>query len=188
MIKAKSSDKKLVCELLTSSFAENASVNFIISGDANRPRRIAALMIYSFEMCMRFGEVWLSDDKKGCALLLFPQNKRTTIRSVWLDVNLICRAVGLGGIKRVLRRERLVADKRSKEDMGYLWFIGVNPEHQHLGIGSVLFAEIIKRCNELNLPVYLETSVPENIPWYARFGIRVYDEANVGYRLFFLRR
>ncbi|MEJ2901685.1 GNAT family N-acetyltransferase [Pedobacter panaciterrae] len=186
MIKAKMSDKKWVTGMLASSFSDNPSVNYILSGDRRRPERILALMDYSFELCMRFGEVWLSDDRRGCALLLFPQHKRTTLSSIWLDLKLVLGAVGLGRIGKVLRRERLVSGKQPKAAMAYLWFIGVDPLYQHAGLGSVLLNELLKRADDLALPVYLETSVAANLPWYERFGFKVYDELDLGYRLSFL--
>lgn len=188
MIKAKTNDKKRITELLVSSFSGNPSVNYIISGGKRRPARIAALMEYSFDLCMRFGEVWLSDNLRGCALLLFPQNKKITLSSVGLDLKFILCAVGLSGIGRVLRREWLVSQKQRKEDMAYLWFIGVDPLVQHVGLGSVLLSEVLNRAENLGLPVYLETSVKGNISWYKRFGFDVYDELDLGYRLHFLRK
>lgn len=186
MIKAKKSDKNLITGLLAGSFSDNPSVNYIISGDRRRPERLAALMDYSFELCMRFGEVWLSDDRRACALLLFPQNKRLTLTSVWLDVKLAFFAIGLFRIAKVMRRERLVSGKHPKEDMAYLWFIGVDPLFQGQGVGSTLLAELSERFNNLRLPLFLETSVLSNLAWYNRFGFKVYEELDLGYRLFFL--
>ena len=188
MIKAKSSDKKLVCELLMSSFADNPSVNFIISGNLRRKARLAALMNYSFDQCMRFGEVWLSDDKEGCALLLFPQKKRTSIVTFFLDLKFIVCTVGLRQLPKVLRRERLLDLKRPKHDMAYLWFIGVERGSQHNGVGSRLLSQVLAQCQLLDLPVLLETSVPGNLPWYGSFGFRIYDELDLGYRLYFLAK
>lgn len=188
MIKAKPSDKKLITALLAGSFSQNPSVNFIISGNERRPERTAKLMDYSFELCMRSGEVWLSNDRRGCALLLFPHNKRMNFASLWLDLKLIFRAVGLKHLAKVLQRERIVAEKQPKGNRAYLWFIGVHPGFQKTGVGSALLEEVLVRCAELGLPIYLETSVPGNLPWYDRFGFKVYDELDLGYRLFFLAK
>lgn len=188
MIKAKRDDKRLVTELLISSFADNPSVDYIISANGSRRKRMAVLMNYSFNLCMRFGEVWLSDDRNGCALILFPQRKRTTICGIWQDLVLLFGAVGWKGLKKVLRRERLVNKMRPKTPMGYIWFIGVDPLCQQSGIGSTLLSQVIARCNELKLPVYLETSVLRNLPWYNRFGFMRYDQLNLGYQLHFLVR
>lgn len=36
--------------------------------------------------------------------------------------------------------------------------------------------------------MYLETSMPENLPWYERFGFRIYDRLELGYTLYFLKK
>ncbi len=98
--------------------------------------RIAALMDYSFEMCSLFGNVWLSNDRTACALVLYPHEKRTSLKAVWLDLKLIFRAIGLDGIKKALDRESKIKTKQPKQAMAYLWFIGVDPAEQHKGTGS----------------------------------------------------
>lgn len=188
MIKAKKSDKKLVRELLASSFYDNPSVNYIVAGEHNRPGRLAVLMDYSFETCMQFGEVWLSDDRNACALLLFPHLERSTRASIWQTLRLIFGAVGILGIAKVLRRERLINVRRPKGTQAYLWFIGVNPMYQHQGVGTRLLNEIVIRCKALELPIFLETSVPRNLGWYERSGFRRYDEIDLGYRLVFFEK
>lgn len=75
MKRATSYDKPLIKDILTNSFASNLSVNYIIKQDAKRMRRIQALMDYSIDVCSMFGEVLLSDDDKGCALILYPQKR-----------------------------------------------------------------------------------------------------------------
>ncbi|QEM06202.1 GNAT family N-acetyltransferase [Mucilaginibacter rubeus] len=188
MIKAEVVDKTTVIKVLISSFEDNQSVNFIIRKDEKRARRIQALMDYSYEICSLFGEVWLSDDKNACALILYPQQKRTTLKSIWLDIRLIVQAVGLSGISKALKREEKIKKLQPRENIAYLWFIGVDPEFQHKGIGSKLMKEIIAESNRKHLPVYLETSTLRNIPWYEVLGFHTYNQLELGYTLFFLKR
>lgn len=188
MIRAISSDKKMICALLVSSFSDNPSVNDIVDGRRRWADRMVGLMEYAFELCMRCGEVWLSDDRRGCALLLFPHERRTTLYTVWLDVKLALGVVGISRLARVLRRDRLVRDLHPGQDKAYLWFIGVKPLHQKTGLGSALLSELISRYDSLGLPLYLETSMPGNLAWYRRFGFKQYDQLELGYRLFFLFR
>ena len=188
MVKAKTADKALVANLLCQSFKENQSVNYIIRQDKKRLSRIRALMEYSFDVCNLFGEVWLSEDKRGCALILFPQGKRTTIESIWLDFKLIFKAIGLDRIKKALQREEKIKKLQPKEDSTYLWFIGVDPHYQHSGIGSKLLKEVIEEANGKALPIYLETSTLQNLPWYEHFGFENYDKLELSYTLFFLKR
>ncbi|MEJ5962887.1 GNAT family N-acetyltransferase [Pedobacter immunditicola] len=188
MIKASKDDKKLIVELLSGSFEDNQSVNYIIRQDTKKPERLRALMEYSIEICSLFGEVWLSDDKEACALILYPHEKKITFRSIYLDLKLIFGAVGLGGIGKTMKREALIKEKQPKEKMAYLWFIGVNPMYQHTGIGSSLLTEVIADSEAKGLPVFLETSTLQNLPWYKRFGFHIYDELNLTYILYFLKR
>ncbi|MCR8560434.1 GNAT family N-acetyltransferase [Mucilaginibacter sp. BJC16-A38] len=187
MIKAEKNDRPLVVDLLARSFEGNQSVNYIVRQDGRRVERIRSLMEYSFDVCYLFGEVWLSENKKACALILFPQRKRTSLRSVWLDVKLIYRAIGLSRIRQALKREGNVKKLQPKVAMTYLWFIGVDTDYQHAGTGSLLLKEIITASDRKALPVYLETSTLQNLPWYRRFGFEVYNQLELGYTLFFLK-
>jgi len=188
MIKATSQDKSLVVRLLAESFQENKSVNYIVRQDDGKFNRIRALMDYSFEMCFQFGEVWLSEDDKACALILFPHQKRTSIRSIWLDIKLVFSAIGLSGLLKALDREGKIKAKQPKIDMAYLWFIGVDPVFHHEGIGSKLIKEIISESDAKQLPVYLETSTVKNLPWYKALGFQIYNQLELNYTLFFLKR
>lgn len=188
MKKAIANHKSLVVDLLTTSFAENQSVNYIIRQNDKRLKHIRALMDYSFEVCSLFGEVWLSNDHKACALVLYPQQKKTTFKVILLDIRLIFRAIGVSGIQKTLNREALVKELQPKEKMAYLWFIGVDTTAQHQGIGSKLLKEVIADATVKNLPIYLETSTVKNLPWYQRFGFEIYNKLELSYALFFLKR
>ncbi|MGY4539457.1 hypothetical protein ACVW0P_003891 [Mucilaginibacter sp. UYNi724] len=187
MKRATKEDKNLVIDILTKSFIDNQSVNYIVLQDDKREQRIQALMDYSFEVCYRFGEVWLCENRKACALTLYPHLKQTSLASVGLDIRLIFQAVGLGGIRKTIAREARIKAKQPKENMCYLWFIGVNPLSQHQGAGSLLLHNIILEARSKGLPVYLETSTVSNLPWYAQFGFEEYDTLNLGYNLHFLK-
>lgn len=188
MKRAEYNDKSLVVDILTKSFEANQSVNYIIKQDQKRVKRIRSLMDYSFEMCMAFGDVFLSDDNKACALIVYPDKKKATIKSTLLDIKLILQAVGLGNISKTLKREKLISSIQPKIQMSYLWFIGVDPVEQSRGIGSKLLQEVIDYSNSDNRPIYLETSTVKNLPWYKKFGFEVYNEQDLTYHLYFFKR
>ena len=145
-------------------------------------------MDYSFEVCHAFGEVFVSEDMKACALVLFPDRKRTSLKSIFLDVKLIFSCIGVGNIKKALSRESKIKSLQSNELMYYLWFIGVDPQYQHAGAGTKLLNEVIKDASVRKRSIYLETSTLRNLPWYKRFGFDIYNELDLGYNLFFLKR
>ncbi|WP_218330740.1 GNAT family N-acetyltransferase [Hydrotalea lipotrueae] len=188
MKKAQRDDKNLVVDILTKSFDTNLSVNYIIKQDSKRERRIQALMDYSFEICTAFGDVFISDDNNACALIVYPDKKKATLRSTMLDIKLILQAVGFGNISKTLKREKLISSIQPKIQMAYLWFIGVDPGAQGKGIGSKLLQEIIDYSNNNNRPIYLETSTVKNLPWYEKFGFEIYNEQDLTYHLYFFKR
>ncbi len=188
MIKASTEHKMFVIDILKASFKDNKSVNYIITQDSRKLQRIHALMDYSFEVCSMFGKVLLSDDHKACALLLYPEQKRTTLKSFWLDLKLIVTCIGLGNVFKAMDRESKIKKIQPQERLCYLWFIGVNPLYQGLGSASRLLEEIIQECESEQRPIYLETSTIKNLPWYKKFGFEIYDELNLSYTLFFLKR
>lgn len=187
MIKAGSKDKKLIIDILTQSFDTNKSTNYIVKQDKKRLKRLAALMDYSFEMCHRFGEVYLSDNKKGCALILYP-DKKSTLTSILLDLKLILRTIGIENIGKALKREGAIKALQPKTPLYYLWFIGVDPLYKNQGIGSELLNQVIKDSEKQNRSICLETSTLQNLSWYQKFGFEVYHELDLSYKLFFLRR
>ncbi|TQM51760.1 acetyltransferase (GNAT) family protein [Arcticibacter tournemirensis] len=188
MKKAEYTDKALIVDILTKSFETNRSVNYIVKQDEKRIKRVSALMDYSFEVCYAFGDVFLSDDKKACALVLYPDKKKTTVKSILLDLKLILSCVGIENIKKTLNRESMIKKIQPKEIMYYLWFIGVDPVYQNTGIGSVFLDELIEDSKLKRRPIYLETSTLKNLPWYQKYGFNIYHEADLSYKLFFLKR
>jgi GNAT superfamily N-acetyltransferase len=162
MIKAETKDRSLVVNILTQSFDDNKSVNYIIKQDRNRTRRLARLMEYSFDYCQLFGEVWLSADHTACALTVLPETKQTTLRSIALDASLALSCIGLANLKKVLTRETAIKKVHPSENFYYLWFIGVLPPEQNRGAGTTLLESIIQRGESLHRPIYLETSMAQN--------------------------
>jgi len=188
MVIASQSDKNRVVEILANSFQENKSVNYIIPQDSLRKDRIEKLMAYSFDVCKQFGEVLLSDDGNGCALVLLPDKKKTTLQSIGWDVKFIFNCIGLGNVKKALDREGKIKKLQPKESLYYLWFIGVDPQYQKAGTGSKLLQEVISRGRAAKRTICLETSTIKNLPWYQKFGFEIYNELDLGYNLFFLKQ
>jgi ribosomal protein S18 acetylase RimI-like enzyme len=145
-------------------------------------------MDYAFEMCFAFGEVYLSEERNGCALLLFPERKRTTAKTILLDLKLVRDCIGFRNIGKALVREQKLNRLHPKESFWYLWFIGVDPAMQQQGVGSRLLQSIIAKSEGMKRPLYLETSVQKNITWYQRASFQLYQQLQFDYTLYCLQR
>lgn len=188
MKRADINQKSLVVDILSMSFDDNKSVNYVVKQDSNRQARIRGLMEYSFDICNAFGDVWMANDDQACALVLYPDKKRSTLNAILWDAKLALSVIGLSRVSQVLSRESKIKSFHPKERFTYLWFIGVTPELQNKGKGSQLLHEIINESESQGRPIYLETSVDRNLPWYQKFDFEVFQELNLTYRLYMLRR
>jgi len=188
MIRAEYSDKDLIVSILVSSFDDNKSVNYIIRQDSKRGERIKRLMEYSYEVCNLFGDIFLTEDKKGCALLILPDKKKTTIKSILLDAKFAFTCLGISNINKAMKRETKIKQAHPNGLLYYLWFIGVDSSNQNKGIGSQLLQDVISEGQNQNRTICLETSTLKNVPWYEKFGFSIYHEFNFGYKLYCLKR
>jgi ribosomal protein S18 acetylase RimI-like enzyme len=184
MIPASKDHKTIVVDILSKSFDENQSINYIVKQDDKRKDRIRHLMDYCFEMCLIKGQIFLSEDLSGCALIMQPERKAGFIETALLDMKLALRSIGLSRAGKVMKREKLIKAHQPAEPFYYLWFVGVYPDFQGKGIGSKLLDEIFQYYKKDERPFYLETSVLTNLPWYKKYGFEIINEIDIGYKLF----
>lgn len=187
MREARIEDKETIIDILSEAFDANQSVNYIIPQDKYRKRRIKALMSYSYHNCKLFGEVFITQDGKGCSLVLFPDQKRFSIKGTLLDVQLAFRAIGLKNVFKAIKREAVIKKHQPDTKLYYIWFIGVAPAAQGSGIGSRLLSELVQRSTDMKRTICLETSTFKNIPWYEKQGFQIYKQIDFGYSLYFMK-
>ena len=187
MREAQLEDKDTIIKILAQTFDTNQSVNYIIPQDKNRMRRIKALMAYSYHVCKLFGEVFITQDGKGCALILFPDQKKFSIRGTLLDIQLAVNVIGLRNLNKAMKREAKIKKCQPDSKLYYLWFIGVDPTAQGTGTGSQLLKELMQRAASLKRTICLETSTMKNIPWYEKQGFKTYKELDFGYSLYCMK-
>ena len=62
----------------------------------------------------------------------------------------------------------------------YLEYLAVDPSKQGLGLGSSILKESLKVIEELGDAAYLESSNPQNMSLYERFGFRFIKKIQIG--------
>jgi len=79
-----------------------------------------------------------------------------------------------------LRRGLAVSDMMKaahpEEPHWYLAVIGSDPDVRGKGFGNALMRSRLDRCDAEYAPAYLESSNPDNVPYYERFGFEVTGE------------
>lgn len=188
MERADNSDRDIIVNILINSFRDNKSVNYIIKQDSKKELRLKRLMEYSHDVCKLSGDVFITEDKSGCALIVKPETKKPLIKSTLLDVKFVMGCLGIGNIKKAMSRESIIKSQHPEGLLYYLWFIGVDPAKQNQGLGSSLLKDVIAEGKTDNRTICLETSTLKNIPWYQSFGFSIYKELDFGYKLFCLKK
>lgn len=187
MIVATKKDIAEVSAILVQSFKDNKSITYLIPEETNRVKKQHCLIRYSVSTCLDFGKVYFSDDKQACALILFPDRKRFNFTGLWRDFNLVF-SLGLSAAIVGMKREKLVRSRHPNGPLYYLWFVGVTPLAQGKGKGTSLMHELALDAEKMGREIVLETSTERNIPWYNNLDFHIYDELDLSYRLFFMRK
>ncbi|MEU2134084.1 GNAT family N-acetyltransferase [Streptomyces sp. NPDC018352] len=71
------------------------------------------------------------------------------------------------------------AEQGPKEPHWYLAVVGADPAARGQGHGAALLRSGLAKADAAGLPVYLESSKPDNLPFYEHFGFTVLGEAQL---------
>ncbi len=130
------------------------------------------------------------EDRLSGVALLHPPNTYPLplLRQFYVLLKGVMRK-GFYGLGRWIEWKRSIQARHPKEGHYYLELIGVEPSLQRKGLGSSLMTEIVNLADQQKLPCYLETSNPMNLPFYDRFGFRIFGEEKIiGVLTWFMRR
>ena len=152
------------------------------------PRRTRARWRYIHRTClgaMRVGARWcgpswciLADGEPvavltGCAPGKWPPPKLPTLAHLAPGPLL----AGPATVMRSLRTERIIDAAHPTYDHFLVWMFAVSPAHQRRGLGRRLMAQALARADADDVPAYLWTGNPDNLPYYRSHGFAVTGEA-----------
>jgi len=178
-----SSLKDRAVTTLQEAFSTDPMFTWIFPDPSRRARSLQALFRVPVEYGLRHGRVTHSDDGRAVAIW-FPPEKQVTaggmLRAGLLSVPF---RIGLGpfgvfmGANGVMEK---IHKKHVPEPHWYLLIVGVAPELQGRGVGTMLVKEGLACADESKCPCYLETSEPRNLAFYQRQGFEVLEDAPLG--------
>ena len=170
-------DAAAVASDLSAAFSTDPIFNWFLRADALHDAARLKLFNLLVAVALADGEVfrpatggaaavWLPSESLGPTPFL--QSLRTLPH--------ILQATGLSRLSR-MSSMRAVMEKHhpTSPPHAYLWFLGVTPQAQGLGVGSRLLAHGLARVDEKGLPAYLESSSPANLSLYRRHGFEVME-------------
>lgn len=182
MIIGTKKDKSLAIKILTNSFKDNLSVQYVAGKNINT---IKKLIEYSFYQAFNFGEIIFNNEKNACCFIINPAKKQTTLNSIIWDIKLLFSVIGLFNVSKVLKKEKIVQmNHPNNVNYLHLWYIGVLPNEQGKGLGSKLLNEIQDHYDK---PIYLETSMKNNVTFYTKNKFELYSEHNFGFIMYMFK-
>lgn len=152
------------------------------------PRRRRARWRYIHRVCLgsiRVGERWcgpswcITEDGEpvavltGCAPGIWPPPELRTLAMLSPGPLIAGPAV----LVRSLRAELIFEKRHPDYDHFLVWMFAVSPSHQRAGLGRRLMSEALARADTDQVPAYLWTANPDNLPYYGSHGYGVIGES-----------
>jgi GNAT superfamily N-acetyltransferase len=91
----------------------------------------------------------------------------------------ITEPAGPAVLARSLRAERIFEKAHPTYDHFLVWLFGVSPSRQRSGLGRRLMSEALSRADADEVPAYLWTANPDNLPYYRSHGYEVIGECTI---------
>ena len=84
---------------------------------------------------------------------------------------------GPAALVRSLRTERIIEAHHPDYDHFLVWMFAVSPAEQRRGLGRRLMGEALAQADASEVPAYLWTGNPDNLPYYRSHGFEPFAEA-----------
>jgi ribosomal protein S18 acetylase RimI-like enzyme len=178
--KVERQDLSKLAHVLALSFKEDPVLSWIIRQDNKRLEALTDLFTFCLNDAYQGGAETTTSDLMACAIWFLPRRENRSVSLSWIPM--LPRYLywaGLGRMGRFLSFVDACEVKRPREPHYYLDSIGVDPDHQGKGYGSMLLKYTLDHIDSVGLPAYLESSNARNNPLYESHGFRTLSEIHL---------
>jgi ribosomal protein S18 acetylase RimI-like enzyme len=169
-----------LARVLSLSFNKDPVLSWIIRQDNKRLEALTNLFTFCLNDVLQGGAETTTSDLMACAIWIPPKKENHSVSLSWITMLLrYLYWASLGRMGRFLSFVDACEAKRPREPHYYLDSIGVDPDHQGKGYGSMLLKYTLDHVDSESLPAYLESSNARNNPLYERHGFRTISEIHL---------
>jgi GNAT superfamily N-acetyltransferase len=157
--------------ILADAFDDDPVMRFIVPSD-RYTQRLTRLFRIELDIMFRLGATWVADDggPVGVAVWAPPDRWKQTPRDILRSLVPALRVFGRAVRPALATLSTVENAHPPRPPHWYLSTIGAARDQQGRGVGGLLLRAVLDRCDAEGLPAYLESSKPENVPYYERFG------------------
>ncbi|OIN78658.1 GNAT family N-acetyltransferase [Mycobacterium malmoense] len=176
---ARKADVRDLSRTLARAFYDDPVMIWLLPNEKARTAqlyRLFATMTRHHHLARGGVEVACDGPGIGAAALWDPPNQwQETRRGQLAMTPTFIRVFGLRSMRGRAVQE-LMKRTHPEEPHWYLAVIGSDPTVRGRGFGQALLRSRLDRCDAEYCPAYLESTKPENVPYYQRFGFTVTRE------------
>ncbi len=176
---ARKSDVRELSWTLARAFYDDPVMTWLLPEERSRTAhiyRLFATMTRHHHLARGGVEVACDGSGIGAAALWDPPNLwQETRRGQLAMTPTFIRVFGLRSMRGRAVQE-LMKRAHPEEPHWYLAVIGSDPSVRGQGFGQALMRSRLDRCDAEYCPAYLESTKPDNVPYYERFGFTVTRE------------
>jgi GNAT superfamily N-acetyltransferase len=178
--KARPDERVAMAHTLALAFYDDPVISWLLPDDA---RRLATAQrgfdLFLRRLWLKHDQTYVADDGAGVCIWEPPGAWQIPLG---VQLAMLPSLVGIYGrnLGRVLGALSRVEKHHPREPHEYLAFVGVAPESQGRGMGSLMMKPVLDHCDADGVAAYLEASSPRSRDLYTRHGFAVTEELRVG--------
>ena len=166
-------------EALYASLCEDAfykTMERSVIGCGSPKEAMLRYMEFSMVEGKKYGELYVPGDHEyGVSIWSRPLNNELAEKKSKEKKLFLCHQMGEECLKTYIAIVEFMshaAEPFIDRNSWYLSIVGVLPEFQKQGLGTVLIKKVLEKTDNLNVPTYLETFTPGNVSFYNRLGFQ----------------
>lgn len=161
-------DRGPLAEVLARAFHDDPMTSWLYPDARRRMGHARRFFEIRLRQLAGHGLIHTTPERSGAALWAPPGRWREDLRQSLMLLPML--PILLPRLVSTARGVREIERHHPPAPHYYLSVLGTDPEHQGQGIGSVLLAPVLRRCDETRTAAYLESSKESNLAFYARHG------------------
>ena len=179
--RASVADIQRASAVLADAFSDYPWTRWTVAAD-DHEERVRNLQRLAMErIALPHGEIWVAIDSDGAiasvAVWMLPTS---TVPAAAVRAMAAQQATFEGSRHEAsIRAEEHVASLRPTSAHYYLGAVGTRRDCQRNGFGSAVLVPVLERARAETVEVFLETSSPENVEFYAALGFETVAETDL---------